>query len=115
LRLFVGKFEFPKQNIAPSLNNTRIIAACIILFTGWLINLFSISFGKITALSSRLPSAFAGIGSSIYGGKEYTYQILFIQEKDFNKVSKLLEIPMFVLEKDSVGHRDMLFISNIEL
>ena len=37
---------------------------------------------------------------------------LFIQEKDFNKVSKLLEIPMFVLEKDSVGHRDMLFISN---
>ena len=28
----------------------------------WLINLFSIPFGKITALSSRLPSAFAGIG-----------------------------------------------------
>ena len=37
---------------------------------------------------------------------------LFIQEKDFREVSKLLEIPMFVLEKDSVGHRDMLFISN---
>jgi len=40
---------------------------------------------------------------------------LFIQEKDFNKVSKLLEIPMFVLEKDSVGHRDMLFISNKDI
>src|SRR3990172_2205151 len=40
---------------------------------------------------------------------------LFIQEKDFNKVSKLLEIPMFVLEKDFVGHRDMLFISNKDI
>jgi hypothetical protein len=40
---------------------------------------------------------------------------LFIQEKDFNKVSKLLEIPTFVLEKDSVGHRDMLFISNKDI
>src|SRR3989304_7284167 len=96
-----------------TVNNTRLIAACIILFTGflflfntgkrdlwaadepryaqvskemrdsvnfivphlisepypdkppllfWLINLFSIPFGKITAVSSRLPSAFAGIG-----------------------------------------------------
>src|SRR3972149_164586 len=96
-----------------TVNNTRLIAACIILFTGflflfntekrdlwapdepryaqvskemldsgnfiiphlisnpfhdkpcllfWFINLFSIPFGKITALSSRLPSAFAGIG-----------------------------------------------------
>lgn len=40
---------------------------------------------------------------------------LFIQEKDFNKVSKLLEIPMFVLEKDSVGHRDVLFVSNKDM
>ena len=37
---------------------------------------------------------------------------LFIQEKDFDGVSKLLETPMFVLEKDSVGHRDILFVSN---
>jgi len=37
---------------------------------------------------------------------------LFIQEKDFKEASKLLEMPMFVLEKDSVGHRDILFISN---
>ena len=37
---------------------------------------------------------------------------LFIQEKDFKEASKLLGMPMFVLEKDSVGHRDILFISN---
>lgn len=40
---------------------------------------------------------------------------LFIQEKDFKKVSKFLEIPLFVLEKDSVGHRDVLFISNRDM
>ncbi|HHT9137051.1 MAG TPA: ArnT family glycosyltransferase [Candidatus Wunengus sp. YC60] len=40
---------------------------------------------------------------------------LFIQEKDFKEVSKLLEIPMFVLEKDSVGHRDILFVSNKDI
>ena len=101
------------MNSNTSINNTRLIAVCIILFTAflflfntgkrdlwapdepryaqvskemrdsgnfivphlnsepypdkppllfWLINLFSIPFGKITALSSRLPSAFAGIG-----------------------------------------------------
>ena len=37
---------------------------------------------------------------------------LFIQEKDFKEVSKFLEIPIFVLEKDSIGHRDVLFVSN---
>jgi len=31
-------------------------------FLFWLINLFSIPFGKITPLSARLPSAFAGVG-----------------------------------------------------
>lgn len=40
---------------------------------------------------------------------------LFIQEKDFKKVSKFLEIPLFVLGKDSVGHRDVLFISNRDM
>ncbi|MBI2472276.1 MAG: glycosyltransferase family 39 protein [Planctomycetes bacterium] len=40
---------------------------------------------------------------------------LFIQEKDFDGVSKLLEIPMFILEKDSVGHRDILFVSNKDI
>ena len=40
---------------------------------------------------------------------------LFIQEKDFNKVSKSLEVPAFVLEKDSVGHRDILFVSNKDM
>ncbi|MCC7211012.1 MAG: glycosyltransferase family 39 protein [Candidatus Brocadia sp.] len=37
---------------------------------------------------------------------------LFIQEKDFREVSKFPEIPVFVLAKDSVGHRDVLLISN---
>src|SRR3972149_1709147 len=101
------------MSLTPSINNSRTIAACIILFTAfpflfntgkrdlwapdepryaqvskemrdsgnfivphlnsepypdkppllfWLINVFSIPFGKITALSSRLPSAFTGIG-----------------------------------------------------
>ena len=40
---------------------------------------------------------------------------LFIQEKDFNKISKLLEVPTFVLKQDSVGHRDMLLISNKDI
>jgi 4-amino-4-deoxy-L-arabinose transferase-like glycosyltransferase len=40
---------------------------------------------------------------------------LFIQEKDFKGVSQLPEIPMFVLEKDSVGHRDILFVSNKDM
>ncbi|BBO16409.1 glycosyltransferase [Candidatus Brocadia pituitae] len=111
------------MNAPAPVNNTRVIAICIILFTGflflfntgkrdlwapdepryaqvskemrdtgnfvvphlnsapypdkppllfWLINLFSLSFGKITALSSRLPSAFAGIGCCLalfYFGK----------------------------------------------
>lgn len=37
---------------------------------------------------------------------------LFIQEKDFREVSKFPEMPVFVLAKDSVGHRDVLLISN---
>ncbi|TVM02956.1 MAG: hypothetical protein CV087_07715 [Candidatus Brocadia sp. WS118] len=37
---------------------------------------------------------------------------LFIQEKDFKEVSKFPEMPIFVLAKDSVGHRDVLFVSN---
>ncbi|MDQ1271731.1 MAG: hypothetical protein QG591_361 [Planctomycetota bacterium] len=40
---------------------------------------------------------------------------LFVQEKDFRKVSKLPEMPMFVLGKDSVGHRDILFVSNKDM
>lgn len=40
---------------------------------------------------------------------------LFIQEKDFRKVSECLEMPVFVLGKDSVGHRNILFISNREM
>ena len=40
---------------------------------------------------------------------------LFIQEKDFKGVSQLLEVPIFVLEKDSVGHRDILFVSNKDM
>ncbi|MEP9411469.1 MAG: glycosyltransferase family 39 protein [Candidatus Brocadia sp.] len=40
---------------------------------------------------------------------------LFIQEKDFKKVSKFLEIPLFVLAKGSVGHRDVLFVSNRDI
>ena len=40
---------------------------------------------------------------------------LFIQEKDFNKICKLLEVPTFVLKQDSVGHRDMLLISNKDI
>jgi len=115
------------MNSTISVNNTRLILICIILFTGflflfnlgkrdlwapdepryaqvskemrdtgnfivphlnsapypdkppllfWLINLFSLPFGKITALSARLPSAFAGIGCCVaifYLGK-YLYQ-----------------------------------------
>lgn len=37
---------------------------------------------------------------------------LFIQEKDFKEASKFLEIPMIVIEQDSVGHRNILFVSN---
>lgn len=37
---------------------------------------------------------------------------LFIQEKDFKKISKLPEMPLFVLERDSVGHREIFFVSN---
>ncbi len=40
---------------------------------------------------------------------------LFIQEKDFKAVSKSLEMPVFVLEKDSVGHRNILFVSNKDI
>ena len=40
---------------------------------------------------------------------------LFIQEKDFKEISKFPEIPIFVLEKDSVGHRNVLFISNRDI
>lgn len=40
---------------------------------------------------------------------------LFVQEKDFKKVSKFPGMPMFVLEKDSVGHRDILFVSNKDI
>ena len=40
---------------------------------------------------------------------------LFIQKKDFKEVSKLLDVSMFVLEKDSVGHRDILFVSNKDI
>ncbi len=41
-------------------------------FLFWLINVFSLPFGKVTPLSSRLPSAFAGIGCCLaifYFGK----------------------------------------------
>ena len=40
---------------------------------------------------------------------------LFIQEKDFKAISNALEMPVFVLEKDSVGHRDILFVSNKDI
>jgi hypothetical protein len=40
---------------------------------------------------------------------------LFVQEKDFKEVSKFLEMPLFILGKDSVGHRDILFVSNKDL
>ena len=49
--------------IVPHLNSVPYPDKPPLLF--WLINLFSIPFGKITALSSRLPSAFAGIGSCL--------------------------------------------------
>lgn len=40
---------------------------------------------------------------------------LFIQEKDFKALSSALEMPVFVLERDSVGHRDILFVSNQDI
>ncbi len=40
---------------------------------------------------------------------------VFMQERDFRDVSKSLEIPLFVLGKDSVGHRDILFVSNRDM
>ncbi|MCF6157084.1 MAG: glycosyltransferase family 39 protein [wastewater metagenome] len=40
---------------------------------------------------------------------------LFIREKHFKEVSKSLEAPFYVLESDSVGHRDMLFVSNKDI
>jgi energy-coupling factor transporter transmembrane protein EcfT len=40
---------------------------------------------------------------------------LFIQEKDFSEISKLPEIPVFVLGRDSVGHRTILFVSNRDI
>lgn len=40
---------------------------------------------------------------------------LFIRDKDFKKVTKSLEIPVFVLARDSVGHRKMLFVSNKDI
>lgn len=40
---------------------------------------------------------------------------LFINKKDFKEASRTLEIPMFVLEKNSVGHRDIFFVSNRDI
>ncbi|MCF6147585.1 MAG: glycosyltransferase family 39 protein [Candidatus Kuenenia sp.] len=40
---------------------------------------------------------------------------IFITEKDFKKVTQLSEIPAFVLARDSVGHRKMLFVSNKDI
>ncbi|MBM4053532.1 MAG: glycosyltransferase family 39 protein [Planctomycetes bacterium] len=40
---------------------------------------------------------------------------LFIQDKDFVKITESLEIPVFVLAKDSVGHRKMFFVSNRDM
>jgi len=40
---------------------------------------------------------------------------LFIQEKDFKEISKFQELPLFVLAKNSVGHRDILFVSNKDI
>ncbi len=39
----------------------------------------------------------------------------FIQEKDFNEISKSPEIHVFVLGRDSVGHRSVLFVSNKDI
>jgi len=44
-----------------------------------------------------------------------TRVFLFIQEKDFQEISKSLESPVFVLERDSVGHRKILFVSNRDM
>ncbi|TLD41327.1 MAG: glycosyltransferase [Candidatus Jettenia ecosi] len=49
--------------IVPHLNSKPYPDKPPLLF--WLINVFSLPFGKITALSSRLPSAFAGIGCCV--------------------------------------------------
>ncbi|OQY97641.1 MAG: hypothetical protein B6D35_14510 [Candidatus Brocadia sp. UTAMX2] len=49
-----GNFVVPHLNSAPYPDKPPLLF--------WVINLFSLPFGKITALSSRLPSAFAGIG-----------------------------------------------------
>ncbi len=40
---------------------------------------------------------------------------LFVQEKDFREASKFPEMPMVVLEQDSVGHRNILFVSNRDM
>ncbi len=40
---------------------------------------------------------------------------LFIRDKDFKKVSESQDIPIFVIARDSVGHREMLFVSNKDI
>ena len=52
-----GNFIVPHLNSAPYPDKPPLLF--------WLINVFSIPFGKITALSARLPSALAGIGCCI--------------------------------------------------
>lgn len=52
-----------KDFVLPHLNGEKYPDKPPILF--WLIILFSIPFGAVTELSSRLPSAFAGIGCAV--------------------------------------------------
>lgn len=52
-----GRYIVPHLNSAPYPDKPPLLF--------WLINISSLPFGKITALSARLPSAFAGIGCCI--------------------------------------------------
>ncbi|HHT9110458.1 MAG TPA: ArnT family glycosyltransferase [Candidatus Brocadiaceae bacterium] len=40
---------------------------------------------------------------------------LFMQEKDYKKILRYQELPLFILERDSVGHRAILFVSNRDM
>ena len=40
---------------------------------------------------------------------------LFIQEKDFHEISKFPDMPLFVIAKDTVGHRAVVFASNRDI
>lgn len=63
-----GNFIVPHLNSAPYPDKPPLLF--------WLINIFSVPFGKITAVSSRLPSAFAGIGCclAVFCLGRYLYQ-----------------------------------------